>query len=164
MYRCLGINVVFLPHLKTPKLHLSFPITLTRPWHSSTDTRTNLFKAQLTEPTERVVHFVYSKCTSSPGSHPNEIAPAQGLMGCICALRQTRSDKISTKNAWTMLCALVKLCWQVQANREILSINSGTQRHFSENICSEDDWRSRIFGTFVVKFLACLPLLGFSNI
>ena len=34
----------------------------------------------------------------------------------------------------------------------------------SENICSEDDLRSRIFGTFLVKFLACLPLLGFSNI
>ena len=42
--------------------------------------------------------------------------------------------------------------------------NRGTQRQFSENICSEDDSRSRIFGTFVVKFLACLPLLGFSNI
>ena len=27
-----------------------------------------------------------------------------------------------------------------------------------ENICSEDDFRSIIFGTFVVKFLACLPL------
>ena len=40
----------------------------------------------------------------------------------------------------------------------------GTQRQFSENICSEDDLRSRIFGTFVVKFLACLSLLGFSNI
>ena len=40
----------------------------------------------------------------------------------------------------------------------------GTQRHFSENICSEDDLRSRIFGTFVVKFLACLPLLGFLKI
>ena len=40
----------------------------------------------------------------------------------------------------------------------------GTQRQFLENICSEDDLRSRIFGTFVVKFLACLPLLGFSNI
>ena len=39
-----------------------------------------------------------------------------------------------------------------------------TQRQFSENICSEDDLRSRIFGTFVVKFLARLPLLGFSNI
>ena len=34
----------------------------------------------------------------------------------------------------------------------------GTQRQFSVNICSEDDLRSRIFGTFVVKFLlACLP-------
>ena len=32
------------------------------------------------------------------------------------------------------------------------------------NICAEDDLRSRIFGTFVVKFLVCLPLLGFSNI
>ena len=32
-----------------------------------------------------------------------------------------------------------------------------------ENICSEHDLRSRSFGTFVVKFLACLPLLGFSN-
>ena len=40
----------------------------------------------------------------------------------------------------------------------------GTQRQFSKNICSEDDLRSRIFGTFFVKFLACLPLLGFSNI
>ena len=32
------------------------------------------------------------------------------------------------------------------------------------NIRSEDDLKSRIFETFVVKFLACLPLLGFSNI
>ena len=36
--------------------------------------------------------------------------------------------------------------------------------NFREKICSEDDLRSRIFGTFVVKLLACLPLLGFSNI
>ena len=39
----------------------------------------------------------------------------------------------------------------------------GTQRQFLENICSEDDLRCRIFGTFVVRFLARLPLLGFSN-
>ena len=39
----------------------------------------------------------------------------------------------------------------------------GTQRQFSENTCSEDHLRSRIFGTFVVKFLACLPVLGFLN-
>ena len=31
----------------------------------------------------------------------------------------------------------------------------GTQRQFLENICLEDDSRSRIFGTFVVKFFAC---------
>ena len=36
--------------------------------------------------------------------------------------------------------------------------------NFRKNICSEDDLRSRIFGTFVVKFLVCLLLLGFSNI
>ena len=36
--------------------------------------------------------------------------------------------------------------------------------NFRENICSEDDLRPRIFGAFVVKFPACLPLLGFSNI
>ena len=46
----------------------------------------------------------------------------------------------------------------------LASRNQGTQRQFSENICSEDDLRSRIFGTFFVKFLACLPLQGFSNI
>ena len=42
--------------------------------------------------------------------------------------------------------------------------NRGTQRQFLENICSEDDLRFRIFGIFVLKFLACLPPLGFSNI
>ena len=31
-------------------------------------------------------------------------------------------------------------------------------------ICSEHDLRSRIFGTFILNFLACLPPLGFSNI
>ena len=34
-------------------------------------------------------------------------------------------------------------------------ISRGTQRQFSENICLGDDLRPRIFGTFVVKFLAC---------
>ena len=35
---------------------------------------------------------------------------------------------------------------------------------FSENNCSEDDLRSRIFGTVAVTFLASLPLLGLSKI
>ena len=38
--------------------------------------------------------------------------------------------------------------------------NRGTQGQFLENIYL----RSRILGIFVLKFLACLPLLGFSNI
>ena len=44
-------------------------------------------------------------------------------------------------------------------------VNSGAPNgNFRENNCSEDDLRTRIFGTSVVEFLACLPLLGFSNI
>ena len=57
-------------------------------------------------------------------------------------------------------------------DREIRSVsgrlpdNPGelARMQFSENIYSEDDLRSGIFGTFVLKFLACLPVLGFSNI
>ena len=44
------------------------------------------------------------------------------------------------------------------------NITGAPNDSFRKNICSEDDLRSRIFETFVVKFLACLPLLGFSNI
>ena len=43
-------------------------------------------------------------------------------------------------------------------------ITGAPNSSFRENICSEDDLRSTIFGAFVVKFLVCLPLLGFSNI
>ena len=39
---------------------------------------------------------------------------------------------------------------------ELSQTDRGTQRQFSENVCSEDDLRSRIFETFVVNFLfAC---------
>ena len=70
-------------------------------------------------------------------------------------------------------------CFYIYLSRLVIAIHStlsrrnanlgqelirGTQRQFSENICSEGDLRSRIFGTFFVKFLACLPLLGFSNV
>ena len=44
-------------------------------------------------------------------------------------------------------------------NRICNQKNRSTKRQFSENICSDDDLRSRIFGTFVVKFnflLVCL--------
>ena len=47
---------------------------------------------------------------------------------------------------------------------KMLLYTRGIQRQFLENICSEDDLRSRIFGTFIVKFLASMPHLGFSYI
>ena len=51
----------------------------------------------------------------------------------------------------------------IQYGMNMIRYVKGTQRQFSENICSEDDLRSRIFGTFVVKFFACMPLLGLSS-
>ena len=45
----------------------------------------------------------------------------------------------------------------------LVHLTGAPNDNFRKNICSEDDLRSRIFETFVVKFLACLPLLGFSN-
>ena len=48
--------------------------------------------------------------------------------------------------------------------RRSVQMSGAPNGNFREDICSEDDLRSRIFGAFVVKFLSCLPLLGFSNI
>ena len=43
-----------------------------------------------------------------------------------------------------------------------LGIGTGAPNgNFRENICSEDDLRSRIFGAFVVKFLACEQMKSF---
>ena len=47
---------------------------------------------------------------------------------------------------------------------EVHGVQTGAPNdNFRKIICSEDDLRSRIFGSFSEKFLACLPLLGFSN-
>ena len=82
--------------------------------------------------------------------------------------QKTRLDKKWSKNRTKPLSIMSFRC----ASGNLLiyqkhgSLIRGTQRQFLENIriCPEDDLRSRIFGTFIVKFLACLPLLGFSNI
>ena len=77
---------------------------------------------------------------------------------------------MSLYGIFTLYLRFVKLCRENKSDTVVClttnqrSLYRGTQRQFLENICSKDDLRSRIFGTFVVKFLACLPLLGFSNI
>ena len=53
---------------------------------------------------------------------------------------------------------------EVGAKYTFLNWPGAPNDNFRKNVCSEDDFRSRIFGAFFVKFLACLPLLGFSNV
>ena len=64
---------------------------------------------------------------------------------------------VGPSNVWLLL---ERGLWKSQ----VINSTGGPNVKFSENICSEDDLRSGVFGTFVVKFIACLPLLGFSNI
>ena len=60
---------------------------------------------------------------------------------------------------------VLRITARVLASKLHHFVSSGAPKdNFQKNICSEDDLRSRIFETFVVKFLACLPFLGFSNI
>ena len=53
---------------------------------------------------------------------------------------------------------------QIVETTSCRQLSGAPNDNFRKIICSEDDLRSRIFGSFSVKFLACLLLLGFSNI
>ena len=64
----------------------------------------------------------------------------------------------------TVLPVRLLLLAQTKKLEQRVGVSGAPNDNFLENICSEDDLRSRIFGPFVVKFLACLPLLGFWNI
>ena len=62
------------------------------------------------------------------------------------------------------LARVIKVCAVCNYGFFVCCSIRSTQREFLENICLEEELRSKIFGTFVVKFLACLPILEFSNI
>ena len=63
--------------------------------------------------------------------------------------------RISAENYQLRISVLETLKWTA---KWLTILVRDTQRQFSENICSEDDLRSRVFRTFVVKFLfAFLP-------
>ena len=78
------------------------------------------------------------------------------------------SDKENRPGAVFIQPEIPEILVEIKWNGPFLFVQTGifrgTHRQFSENICSEDDLRSRTFRTFVVKFLACRPLLGFSRI
>ena len=85
-------------------------------------------------------------------------------MPLTCGLILTKKFRKFDRNEKTYIFKR-ELLLNVVLNFSFLQRNNrDTQRQFSENIRSEDDLRPRIFGTFVVKFLAFLPLLGFPNI
>ena len=86
-----------------------------------------------------------------------------------------KSDKTLKCNSqkWQKICEKIAICYSLTKEQSEPKYSlllgqwqlRGTQHQFAENICSEDYLRSRsIFGTFVVKFFACLPHLGFLNI
>ena len=88
-----------------------------------------------------------------------------------CGATIKRYDSIMHTVTIPFLCAcLLSSRHELKGHSRAILVHFKNQKYqapndnFRENICSEDDLRSRIFGTFVVKFLACLPLLGFSNI
>ena len=85
----------------------------------------------------------------------------------------SRASPVLLKGKWKQSATLARNTWTPRAVQELTGYISRSASktfagapngNFRENICSEDDLRTRIFGTFVVKFLACLPLLRFSNI
>ena len=78
---------------------------------------------------------------------------------CLPACAQNVKIGLLRRNGSTLALPGTPRIWK--RFRVLSKPDRGTQRQFSENICSEDDLRSRIFGTFVVKFLACLPVLDF---
>ena len=96
----------------------------------------------------------YSACT---GNNWSKLISASDITEVILlvtsALRVKRLMKLSNQ-----------MMRQTETGRAYQQPSGAPNDNFRENICSEDDLRSRIFGKFVVKFLACLPLLGFSNI
>ena len=85
------------------------------------------------------------------------LIPKLAVILTLSFIQKTKNQK----NDW-------KLCQPLLHNQGVSLVGylkSGAPNdNFRKNICSEYDLRSRVFETFVVKFLACLPLLGFSNI
>ena len=120
-------------HRTTPKLKLSFSILLTAQWDGSMY-NTKLCIAQLTDPTEPI-HFVYWKCTSSPGYHPTENRSCRkDGMEWICALRRfsfyfinlflftilwkLRLDQQNAHSKWLFSCMCLK-CFALEQSLHI---------------------------------------------
>ena len=96
-----------------------------------------------------------------------------GICTCVnstCSVKREQTSKISVTTGFTVTFCCKDNMELSQTEREKVHVlkkpvqRSGAPKdNFRKIIYSEDDLRSRIFGSFSDKFLACLPLLGFSN-
>ena len=104
--------------------------------------------------TERLTRSERNVCTAKGGG---------GNLPCDGLASRPGGSSSSPRHTWYALVNRYKL-WPFGPLARVRLYPGAPNDNYRKNICSEDDSRSRIFETFVVKFLACLPLLGFSNI
>ena len=78
--------------------------------------------------------------------------------------RKISTDRLFWESIFMLSTVVSSVCFAGSTFFRLYYLSGAPNDNFRKNICSEGDLTSRIFGTFVVKFLACLPLLGFSNI
>ena len=77
---------------------------------------------------------------------------------------QGQQDSANLFGNFSWFVFIYPLFWEKIYRSSLTLKTQGPQCQFAENICSEDDLRSKMFERFVAKFLAYLPLLAFSNI
>ena len=116
---------------------------------------------------ERLVLCIQNNIIVSHTIVPNHLHPEPFAMNLSKTVRLNDSSKRCLPSShefsqyifcWIAFFAFTTLDYHYR-------LSSGAPNdNFQKTICSEDDLRSRIFRTFVVKFLACLLLLVFSNI
>ena len=80
-----------------------------------------------------------------------------------CQLANTLEATLKTIVCAICVVPVLKECLIVSRLKLRENQQGATNDNFWKIICTEDDLRSRIFGSFSEKLLACLPLLGFSN-
>ena len=116
---------------------------------------------QVINPNTRKLKAVFAR--SSPGDF-SEKASRADFLPTIWPKRNKLPKTLFTGRALCWFSVLMnKRVWfaALMSNETQKASFQGHPTSIFGKYLSEDDLRSRIFGTFVVKFLLCLPLLGF---
>ena len=103
----------------------------------------------------------YSKTDQTANRRMSETLTAAGAGNSAPDEDSVRLENLTAENI--NLSPLLTLSQEEHVMRDLHFQTGAPNDNFRKIICSQDDLRSRIFGSFSDKFLACLPLLGFSN-